>query len=157
VGLRAPYSGENMERTINVLELAKGTRNTINIEGVDGVVFSISRITQLISELYNKLQSETKEASEKLLKVQTLVKSLEGKSDVKEIERIKKKVESIIEETKGSDERYIKKQGNIIRAILEINGIEYDKSYWKKWDFFEINLFIKECIEKDINPKKKTA
>jgi hypothetical protein len=153
-----------MEKNVDILEITKATRNVVNIKGIDGTIFAIARINTIITQLYSKLVEETTQASKDIFKLQELIKKVDkitkGEGDKKSIDELKsisEKIESMSEKVKGSNSRYIKKQNDLIKYILHKNDIEYSKKYWDEWTLEEKSAFIKECIEKDVDPKKKTG
>jgi uncharacterized phage infection (PIP) family protein YhgE len=153
-----------VEKNVDIAEIMKPIRNTVNIKGVDGTVFSISRINTVATRLYNKLSEDTKKASENVFKLQKLLKRFDqmAKSrpediNEKELVELQSEINELNEDVKGSNDSYTKRQTNLIKYILEINGIEFDRKYWDEWDLGERSGFITACVEKDVDPKKKTG
>jgi hypothetical protein len=146
-----------MGKIINITELSKELQEYADLTLLYPTekTFRISRVTTATSIMYSKMRQAAIEATQAMLKANQLINKASEEKDAKKQEKIAKEAQKLTDGLQNEDKDYYRITDKLIKLILETNGYDYDKKYWTEVTYQEKQIFIRACIEKDIDESKK--
>jgi len=118
---------------------------------IRGEVFKIDFVSNYVIEKYQEVENLTFQLVDLIDRVEKLGAEYEGSEDTKELW---KQAQDIQRERSEIEQKIIPIRREIVKELVESNGIEYDEKFWiRKTSPADINDFVMTCVRKDITGK----
>jgi hypothetical protein len=118
---------------------------------IRGQTFKIDFVSNYVIEQYQEVESLAFQLTDLITEVEKLGEKFSDNPDEKEVW---KEAQKIQRRRADIEAQIIPIRREIIKEIIETNGMEYDEKFWtRKTSPNDINEFILSCVRKDLNDK----